>query len=146
MESLKLIALDEEDLSVISAHVQDAVLKVSDIRYLKKEKRFALQMNRFVWEKDKPGLFRRTPHERRLSFLHFDRVLAVRAFGISQAKSEDVLSLLTIGFAEYEAPAGTIELIFSGDAAIQLDVECIEARLADSAAAWSTQSRPNHGA
>ncbi|WP_159589796.1 DUF2948 family protein [Chelativorans xinjiangense] len=145
MDLLKLVALDDEDLNIISAHVQDAVMKVGDLVYQKRERRFALGMNRFVWEKERRGLFRREPHERRRSVLHFDRVLAVRAAGIDKTKPDEVLSLLTINFVPGVAPSGTVELVFSGDAAINLDVECIEARLSDLGAAWETPVRPRHG-
>lgn len=142
MNQLKLVALDEEDLEIISAHVQDAVIKVGDLQYEASSKRFAFAMNRFAWE-TKTGFFR-PKYERRRSILHFDRVLSVKLFGISRAKSEDVLELLAIGFAQGEDPAGEIELLFSGDAAIRLEVECIEARLTDTGASWQASSRPIH--
>ena len=143
MEQLKLVALDADDLEIISAHVQDAVMQVGAIDWRPGEKRFLIEMNRFVWEKA-GGLLRRH-NERRRSVLHFDRVLAVRSSGIDRGKAQEVLSLLTIGFAEDAAPAGSIELLFAGGGAIVLDVECVEARLADLGAAWAAGSRPVHG-
>lgn len=145
MDTLKLVALDEEDLKVISAHVQDAVLKVGDLAFRRKEKQFAMAMNRFAWEKEKGGLrlFRRD-HERRRAVLHFDRVIAAKTAGIDRSQAEDVLSLLAISFVPLEPPSGTIELVFSGEASILLEVECIEARLTDLGAAWSAQARPSH--
>lgn len=142
MNQLKLVALDEEDLEIISAHVQDAVIRVGDLHYEASTKRFAMAMNRFAWE-TKTGFFR-PKYERRRSILHFDRVLSVKLFGISRATTDDVLELLAIGFAQDEDPAGEIELLFSGDAAIRLEVECIEARLTDTGASWQASSRPIH--
>ncbi|WP_157018646.1 DUF2948 family protein [Mesorhizobium xinjiangense] len=142
MEPLKLAALDADDLQVISAHVQDAVARVEDIDYRPGEKRFLLPMNRFVWKKKRS--FFRLRNERRRAVLHVDRVLSVATAGIDRSKPDDVLSLLAIEFSETEAPAGTVTLIFSGNAAIRLEVECIEARLADLGAAWETSSRPAH--
>ncbi|GAA2853889.1 DUF2948 family protein [Aminobacter aminovorans] len=142
MNLLKLVALDEEDLEIVSAHVQDAVIRVGDIAFDAPAKRFALAMNRFAWE-TKKGFFR-PKYERRRSILHFDRVLSAQLQGISRAKTDDVLELLAIGFAQEEGPTGTIELLFSGDAAIRLDVEVIEARLTDTGAAWQASSRPIH--
>lgn len=142
MTPLKLVALDEKDLEIVSAHTQDAVMKVGDLLYLPEVKRFVAPMNRFAWETSK-GLFRRRD-ERRNSVLHFDRVLGARISGIDRAKTDDVLSLLAIRFAESEAPAGTIELVFAGAGSIRLDVECIEARLADLGGAWEAASRPTH--
>jgi hypothetical protein len=139
---LKLVALDEQDLEIVSAHVQDAVMKVGDLSFLQAEKRFVMVMNRFVWEK-KPGFFSRS-YERRRAALHFERVLAARVAGFSLDKQEDVLSLLALRFEPGEAPSGVIELTFAGDAAVRLEVEVIEARLSDLGAAWETTSRPLH--
>lgn len=144
MDSLKLVALDAEDLKIISAHVQDAVVKVADLDYRVPEKRFAMAMNRFAWEV-KPGFFRRR-YQRRRSVLHFDRVLSVQTSGINRDRPDLVLELLAIVFTETEAPAGIVELVFAGDAAVRLEVECIEAYLADLGAAWETGSRPAHQA
>ena len=144
MTALKLIALDDQDLSIVSAHVQDAVMKVSDLEFLPAAKRFILTMNRFVWEA-KSGLFRQH-NERRQAVLHFDRVLGAKTSGIDRDKPAEVLSLLAISFIEISKPAGIVELIFSGGGAIMLDVECIEARLADIGGAWEATSRPIHKA
>ncbi|TIR32810.1 MAG: DUF2948 family protein [Mesorhizobium sp.] len=142
--ALKLVALDDQDLSIVSAHVQDAVLKVGDLEYMPAAKRFVMTMNRFVWEA-KTGLFRQH-NERRQSVLHFDRVLGAKTSGIARDKPDEVLSLLAISFVALDTPAGIVELIFSGGGAIMLDVECIEARLADIGGAWEATSRPFHRA
>lgn len=142
MEPLKLIALDPEDLQVVSAHVQDAVLKVADIDYRPQEKRLVLAMNRFVWEK--PQRFFRRSEERRRSALHFDRVLSVRSVALPRDRPDEVLSLLAIRFVPGNEPEGTIELVFSGGAVLRLDAECIEARLSDLGAAWEASARPAH--
>ncbi len=142
MAELKLVALDEEDLRVVSAHVQDAVAKVGDIEFDAPRAKFILVMNRFVWEKKSSWL--RRDDERRRSVLHFERVLGVKLTGIDRARPDEVLSLLAITFDPGDAPAGHIDLIFAGDAAIRLEVECIEARLADGKAAWAAVARPRH--
>ncbi|MBZ9821475.1 DUF2948 family protein [Mesorhizobium sp. CA4] len=142
MAALKLIALDDQDLSIISAHVQDAVMKVSDLEYLPAVKRFVMTMNRFVWEA-KSGLFRQH-NERRQSVLHFDRVLGAKTSGISRDKPAEVLSLLAVSFIAISKPAGIVELVFSGGGTIMLDVECVEARLADVGGSWEATSRPVH--
>ncbi|NUS19882.1 MAG: DUF2948 family protein [Mesorhizobium sp.] len=142
MAALKLIALDDQDLSIVSAHVQDAVMKVSDLEYLPAAKRFVLTMNRFVWEA-KSGLFRQH-NERRQSVLHFDRVLGAKTSGIQRDKPAEVLSLLAISFIAISKPAGIVELVFSGGGTIMLDVECVEARLADVGGSWEATSRPVH--
>jgi hypothetical protein len=144
MDLLRLAALDEDDLTIISAHAQDAVAKVGDIDFLAASKKFALPLNRFAWEA-KAGWFRRHDQRRR-SLLSFDRVLGVRSTGIDRGKPDEILSLLALRFTAAEAPSGMVQLIFSGGAAIALDVECIEARLADTGGAWEASSRPVHRA
>jgi hypothetical protein len=143
MDQLKLVALDEEDLRILSAHVQDAVMKTGDLEFLPSLKRFIVPMNRFVWE-GKSRLFFRPRPQRRNSVLHFDRVLNAKTSGIARDRPAEILSLLAISFVPMDAPAGIVELIFSGGGAIMLDVECVEARLADLGGAWQASSRPYH--
>jgi hypothetical protein len=78
--------------------------------------------------------------------LHFDRVLGVKTSGISRDNPDDVLSLLAVSFVPVDRPAGLIELVFAGGGAVMLDVECVEARLADLGGAWAATSRPLHKA
>lgn len=144
MSQLKLVALDEQDLQIVSAHVQDAVMKVGDLVFLAAQKRFVLPLNRFVWE-NKTGFLRKNNNERRRSTLHFEAVRGVSSTGVSRDKPQDVLSLLAIRFIEgSELPAGAVELTFSGGAAIRLEVDYVEARLADLGPAWQAGSRPAH--
>lgn len=140
-ELLRLAAVDEEDLSVLSAYVQDAVLKVADLVYLPAERRFALGMNRFTWEKEDGG---RRDHERRRAALTFDRVMRVRTSGVDRGRPDAVLELLAIQFAASDLPAGHISLVFAGGAIVEMEVEVIEARLADLGAAWATPAKPHH--
>jgi Protein of unknown function (DUF2948) len=145
MADLKLIALDADDLAVISAHLQDAVLKVADLAYLPKEKRFAAVANRFDWAdalgggKDRPNEF-----ARRLTALRFERVLSAKVSGIDLKNGSEVLSLLAIGFEPKEAPGGDVNLQFSEGRAIRLQVEVIEAELKDLGPVWQAKSRPQH--
>lgn len=140
-DRLKLAALDEEDLAVLSAHVQDAVLKVADMAYLPKEKRFVVVMNRFSWEQADG---RRRDFQRCRTMLVFDRVGAVKTSRIRRAEGEAVLNLLAMEFAPSDPPAGAVTLFFAGGGAVRLDVECIEARLADLGDAWATSAKPRH--
>jgi len=137
--ALKLVALDADDLAVMSAHLQDALAKVGDIAYLPKEKRFAMLLNRFDWtgsEADTPA--------RRRSGIHFERVLAAKTRGIDLSAGDAVVNLLAVEFEEKEPPSGVVTLYFSGDAAIRLDVECLEAALSDLGPQWLAQQRPCH--
>ncbi|WP_299479291.1 DUF2948 family protein [uncultured Roseibium sp.] len=142
MDQLKLAALDQEDLQVISAHLQDAVMTVADIRYLPKEQKAVFVVNRFVWDKEADK--RTKEHERRRSALAIGRVLSMKAQGISQNARGTVLELLAVTFEAGEEPSGTIQLAFAGGASLALTVECIEAQLADLGAAWSTPNLPQH--
>jgi hypothetical protein len=140
MPDLKLLALDGEDLEVIAATTQDAVVRVPDMGYAKADRRFALLMNRFAWEE--PG----KKGQRKRAALHFDRVGDVKVAGIDMNAAEGVLELLTITFAEADAPAGTVELTFAGGGTVRLSVECLEARLQDLGAAWAAKLTPGHAA
>jgi hypothetical protein len=142
MEQLKLIALDEEDLAVVSSLLQDAVMRVADMTYVPGQKRFAAVLNRFDWETAaQPGgkVFRR-----RRAALRFDRVFGAQLKNVKPGPGERILSLLAVRFEPSEAPGGHVTLTFSGDASIQLQVECIEAELRDLGPAWRTRSKPEH--
>ena len=146
MNELKIAALDADDLLIVSAHLQDAIVRPVEASLDRKTQTFVMPLRRFVWEKKKRWLGR-ARGERRLAALSIARVSAVRSTGIDQLAEETVLNLLAIRFtpkAENDDPSGTIELTFSAGAAIALDVECIELRLADLGAAWQTESRPAH--
>ncbi|HEV7438852.1 MAG TPA: DUF2948 family protein [Methylobacterium sp.] len=142
MELLKLAALDAEDLTVISAHLQDAVLRAGDLTYLAAEHRFVLALRRFDW-----SLREGEAPRRRLAGVHFERVLGVRTRGIAPGQDSDAgLSLLAVTFEPGDAPSGTVTLVFSGGTAIRLDVECIEVRMKDLGPVWETETRPGHAA
>ena len=134
----KMIAMDGEDLQVISAHCQDAVLKIRDIRYFPGEKRLLLELNRFKWEHGEKQNIRVK------SVLHFERVTKVAAQGVDPKRKSGVLALLAVLFETTDAPAGHVDLIFSGNAVLRLDIECIEAQLTDMNAAWEASSKPDH--
>jgi hypothetical protein len=142
MTPLKLIALDEEDLAILSSHLQDAVVRVEDIAYLPGQKRFAAVLNRFDWEKATEEAAK--AYQRRRTALRFDRVLGAKLKNIKLTARDRILSLLAVSFEPGEAPSGKVTLFFSGDASILLEVECIEAELKDLGPAWRTRSKPQH--
>ena len=146
METLALAALDDDDLAIISAHLQDGLLKVKDMTWLQREKQFAFVINRFVWER----ALRQdnaVEYERRLTGMRVDRVEAVKTRGIDRTQGETVLSLLSLRFDLDSArpPSGAIVLTFAADKEIRLEVECLEAGMKDLGPAWATGSRPSHG-
>jgi hypothetical protein len=140
MEPLKLIALDRDDLEVISAHLQDAAVKVSDVFWLPQEKRLVLGVDRFDWlaaNGEKPEFHRcRTG-------LRFERVFSCQCRGIDPSNKDAVLSLLAIDFVESDSPSGEVILTFTGGAALRLEVECLEAEIADIGPRWSCEC-PEH--
>ncbi len=155
MPDLKLIALDAEDLSVMSAHLQDAVVRVGDMAYLPADKRFVAVANRFDWAKalvpaatvEKRRSKTNSGLERRRTGLRFERVLAVKFNGLDLKDKRAALALLAVTFQAKpgeDAPDGDVTLTFSGGAAIRLSVECVEAEMKDLGAAWTAKRSPEH--
>jgi Protein of unknown function (DUF2948) len=124
----KLIALDPDDLAVISAHVQDAAVRVVDIIWRQSEKRLVVGMSRIDWDQAVTG---ETVPRRLISALRFDRVLACKSRNIDLDASETALELLGIEFHPTEDPGGSAVLMFADGGALRLDVECLECELAD---------------
>ena len=146
MAELKLIALDAEDLSVLSAHLQDAVLQVGDLAYQRQDKRFAAIANRFDWVEAMDGSSASSDsgYTRRQAALRFERVLDAKLNGIDLKNKGAVLSLLALSFEPHEPPAGDVTLHFANGAAIRLSVECIEAEVRDLGPVWRAASMPSH--
>lgn len=141
MTDLKLLALDAEDLEVLSAHAQDAVVRVVDMGYARRDRRFALLMNRYDWSEDKP----RSKGMRKRAGLHFNHVETVAYSGFDPAAPEGVLNLLAVTFTPAaDVVSGTVELAFAGGGTVRLGVECLEARLADLGSAWAAAAKPAH--
>ena len=124
----KLIALDADDLAVISAHVQDAQVQTADIIWRQDEKRLVIGMNRLDWEQTLAG---ETSPRRLVAALRFDRVLACKSRNIDLEAPEAMLELVGIEFHPGEAPSGSAILLFSHGGALRLDVECLECELTD---------------
>jgi len=125
---LKLIALDAEDLAVISAHVQDARVQTADIVWRQGDKRLVIGMNRLDWEQTLAG---ETSPRRFIAALRFDRVLSCKSRNIDLAAPETVLELVGIEFHPGAAPGGSAVLMFGQGEALRLDVECLECELSD---------------
>ena len=134
---LRLTAADEADLAVISAQMQDALIKRADLRYDAKRRRFALVSNRFAWDA-------LPEKQRRRAGLHFEDVEAARVQGLDKSGPDAVLSLLAITFNQGDVPSGTIDLHFAAGIQIRLEVAAINANLADLGGTWSTAQVPAH--
>jgi hypothetical protein len=138
MDPLKFVVLDEEDLEVVSTHLQDAVLKVADVLWRPREKRVVVALNRFDWESAQG---REPEYRRRRAAL---RVLACKCRDVNPVGKDAVLNLLAVEFSEADAPAGVVTLTFSGGAVLRLEVECLEAELADLGPSWTAAACPVH--
>ena len=150
MEELKLVALDKDDIEIVSAHVQDALVKVADILWQPREHRFVVALNRFDWLNAADARGAKNPddavpdYRRCRTALRFERVNACKCRDLDPLDRNAVLNLLAVEFAERDPPAGTVTLTFSGGAAIRLEVECLEAELVDLGEVFSAVLCPDH--
>ena len=140
MSKLKLAAADAEDLEVLSARLQDAVVKLKNFTWLPKKRRFAAVVNRLQWEAGGKTRVR--------SGLHFDGVLKVQSQKLKLGAGEAVVSLLALNFKPNggEDPGGVIEIVLAGGGVLRLTVECIEAELTDLSQPWAATGTPDHEA
>ena len=125
---LKLIALDADDLAVISTHVQDARVQASDIIWRQGEKRLVVGMCRLDWEQRLSG---ETASRRLIAALRFDRVLACKSRNIDLQAPQATLELVGIEFYAADPPGGSALLLFNHGGVLRLDVECLECELTD---------------
>jgi len=141
-KNLKLIAKTEEDLKVVSAHLQDSIVSVLDIANLKKNKIFLMQLNRFMWEDVEKGVFRKNKRIR--TILKFENVLNVLSLNINQLKKDIFLDFLAIETNLTPDKNYEMKIIFAGDSIIRVTAEVIEVTLDDQGDAWDTKNKPKH--
>lgn len=159
VDALKLLARDAEDLAVVSAYLQDALIPLSDMQYLAEERRFVLVASRFRWENCSetadapPSLDADAPdpaatdialepcraYERVHCGLCVEGVEVVRRRGFDQRNRGRILELLDI-----RAEGGSIELVFAGGAALRLEGADLACRIDDFGQPWPTRWRPHH--
>ena len=143
-KNLKLIAKTEEDLRVVSAHLQDSIASISDIANLKKNKIFLMQLNRFMWEDVEKGVFRKNKRIR--TILKFEGVINVLSKNINQLKKDKFLDFLAIETKIMPDKNYEMKIIFAGDSVIRIISEVIEVTLDDQGEAWDTLNKPKHNA
>ena len=143
-KNLKLIAKTQEDLRIVSAHLQDSIASISDIANLKKNKIFLMQLNRFMWEDVEKGVFRKNKRIR--TILKFDNVLSVLSKKIDQRKKDKFLDFLAIETNVTPDNNYEMKIIFAGDSIIKIISEAIEVTLDDQGEAWDTKNKPKHKA
>ena len=143
-KNLKLIAKTEEDLRVVSAHLQDSIVNIADIANLKKNKIFLMQLNRFMWEDVEKGVFRKNKRIR--TILKFDNVINVYSKNINQYKKDKFLDFLTIESNKMPDKNYEMKIVFAGDSIIRVISEVIEVTLDDQGDSWNTKNMPKHKA
>lgn len=136
VDPLRLLAEDADDLKVVAAALQDAVAKIGDIRFEPKARRLTIAFNRYRWE-GKGG-------ERVRSALQLGSALGVQARRLRRNARDAVVELLTVTFEPGEAPGGAITFSFAGGGDLRVEVECVDAILADVSAPWPARRIPRH--
>ena len=141
-KNLKLIARTEEDLRIISAHLQDSIVSIENIASLKKNRIFLMQLNRFMWEDVEKGVFRKNKRIR--TILKFDNIIEVNSKNINQKNKDKFLDFLAIECSQMPDENYEMKLIFSGDSVIKVVAEVIEVALDDQGEPWDTKNKPKH--
>ena len=140
--NLKLLGKNQEDLKVISAYLQDSVLIVKDIVFLKKNRTFIMIVNRFMWEDVEKGVFRQNKRIR--CAVKFEEVFRVKSQNINQKNKNKSLECLTIRSIMANDGNYEINIYFSGDGVITINSESIEVILNDLGKPWSVKHVPEH--
>ena len=140
--NLKLLATSDEDLRVVAAHLQDAIVSIQDIASLKKSRIFLIQLNRFMWEDVEKGVFRKNKRIR--TILKVENVISVLSKRINKKKEKNFLDFLTIESNLLADKSYEIQLIFSGDAVIKIKTEVIDVTLDDQGYPWESKTQPKH--
>lgn len=152
---VKIIARDAEDLAVVSACLQDALIPLNEMRYLPQERRFIMVANRFRWERAAQGRGEPAPatdapfesdedfgaQQRTNAGICIDRVLAVRSRNIDRSRPDDFLSVLSV-----QLDGNKLAFLFAGGGVIQVEIEALALYLSDLGKAWPTQWQPDHAA
>ena len=146
MNELKLVALDGDDIEIISAHLQDALVRAGELLWQPRERRFVMALNRFGWMNavEIAGKSELQDYRRCRTALRFERVISCKYRDLDRTNKEATLNLLAVEFAERDSPAGIVTLTFSGGSAIRLEVECLEAELADLGEIFAAEACPDH--
>ncbi len=142
VKNLKLIAKTKDDISVLSAHLQDSIVNVSDIANLEKNKILLIQLNRFMWEDVEKGVFRKNKRIR--TILKFENVLKVFSKNIYHTKKDQFLDFLTIETNLMPDNNYEMKIVFAGDSMMRIISEVIEVTLDDQGEPWDTKNMPKH--
>lgn len=134
VEPMRLLAEDADDLQIMSAALQDAILRPVDIVWEPAARRVTLTLSRFCWE---------CGGTRVMSAMQFGDVSAVKSRRLPRGP-ETALELLAMDFLPADAPGGRVMLMFAGGGDLRIDVECLDAVLTDLSERWPTRAAPAH--
>ena len=141
-KNLKLSASSNEDLRVVSAHLQDSITQIANIAHLKKNRIFLIQFNRFMWEGVEKGVFRKNRRVR--SIFKFENVLSVRSKNLNQKNKNRFLDFLAIESKKLFDKSYEITFYFAGDIFIKVNAELINCFLDDQGEPWKTKNKPKN--
>ena len=137
-QPLRLLAQDAEDLTILSAALQDAVVRVGDIRFEPGPRTLTMAVNRYRWERAGSG------GGRIRSAVQFGGVMGVRSRNLRREVADAVVSVLSLGFAPGEPPGGVLTVTLAGGGDLQMDIECIDVALSDVGDSWPARAEPKH--
>src|SRR5271154_5022792 len=137
-KALRLLAEDGDDLEVISAALQDALARIGDISWERAGRRLTIAVNRFRWEATEGA------HERVRAAVQLGGVMAVKARNLRPDAKDAVVQLLAVTFEPGVSPGGVVTFAFADGGDLAVEVECIDAAMADLSAPWSTVRTPEH--
>jgi len=140
--NLKLLGNNQEDLKVISAYLQDSILIVNDIIFLKQNRTFVMIVNRFMWEDVEKGIFRQNKRIR--CAVKFEEVIKVKSKNINQKNKNKPLECLAIKCSSIFNETYNIKIFFAGDSIITIISEVIEVALHDLGKPWNVKHIPIH--
>jgi hypothetical protein len=139
---LKLIGKNKDDLKVISAYLQDSIVGIKDIVFLKQNKYFVMMLNRFMWEDAEKGVFRKNKRIR--CALKFEKVLEAKVKNINQKNKNRLLECLAIKSNLLNDENHEIKIFFAGEGVITLITETIDLMLHDLGEPWNVKFTPIH--
>ena len=140
--NLRLLGKNQEDLKVISAYLQDSVLIVKDIAFLKQNRTFVMMVNRFMWEDAEKGVFRQNKRIR--CAVKFEEVIKVECKNINQKNKNKPLECLAIKCSSIFDETYKIKIFFAGNSVITVTLEAIEVALHDLGKPWHVKHIPIH--
>jgi len=141
---VRLMAQDAQDLSIISALMQDAIGKTSEIGWFPAKRLFALVVNRFRWEDVEAAQEEGREYERVRAGIHVQDVAAAKFRGFDVEKGQEVFEILSVTFTPGEDGTGHVIVDCAGGAGFDLQVETLDVRMADMDTVWRTEHLPRH--